>query len=374
MRMKSIVLIDHEPFTIRRKELFYVDKLRDFGFNVEIWDISQYVLPGLTLPGEIEDPYLSIIGSILDLKRLISSKKLEDTIFIVECWKGWHTKEIFKLLSDKKCLLVRIDLFGNTYVGETIRDKFVRLFSSMFWRVIRDKVISYAFFCYKKVYHIKDYDRVFASSIYVKRTDSINHPDYENFHFRSHPPLLDGQYIVFCDNYFPFHPDFKYRWNYNHMPSAEKYVESLNRFFSFIEAKYKMPVVIAAHPKSDYRKDYFGNRKIMKGVTDNLIINSSMVILHASNSISYAILANRPILMITTDGYNTLKIEKQRMEKLARRIKLPLYNIDKVDMNIVQANVLSSHIRVDYIYSFLTSYASCEVQNINYITSVFNKL
>ena len=41
--MKKIILIDHEPYTIHRGNIFYIDHLISCGFEVEVWDISAYL-------------------------------------------------------------------------------------------------------------------------------------------------------------------------------------------------------------------------------------------------------------------------------------------------------------------------------------------
>ena len=51
----------------------------------------------------------------------------------------------------------------------------------------------------------------------------------------------------------------------------------MRRYFDYLEEKYGMPVVIAAHPKSDYSGGEFGNRSIIKYKTDDLVFNARMV-------------------------------------------------------------------------------------------------
>ena len=41
--IRNVILIDYEPFTKRREELFFIRNFIDSGFNVQIWDISKYL-------------------------------------------------------------------------------------------------------------------------------------------------------------------------------------------------------------------------------------------------------------------------------------------------------------------------------------------
>jgi hypothetical protein len=62
-------------------------------------------------------------------------------------------------------------------------------------------------------------------------------------------------------------------------------------------------VVIAEHPKSDYSKhpDYFQGRKRVRGDTARLVHESRFVLAHASTSIDYAVLFEKPIILLTSE-------------------------------------------------------------------------
>lgn len=56
--MNDIVLVDHELFTKRRKEIFMIDKFINAGYNVEVWDISNIVYPGISYSDEQNEHYV----------------------------------------------------------------------------------------------------------------------------------------------------------------------------------------------------------------------------------------------------------------------------------------------------------------------------
>lgn len=363
--MKNIVLIDHEPFTKRRKEVFYIEELRQNGCCIEVWDMSEYVFPGMRIVDSIDAAYISKINTYNDFYSCLNEVDTNRTIFIVECIKNWHTRKIYKLLSDKKCHTIKIDFYANTILRESFQEKLKRLFSSAFARIIKGKVKSFILGCYNQWYHVRGFEHYLSSSAIVNRTGMINHPDYEKFKFEEHVPLLDKNYIVFCDNYFPYHPDFKYFFNYKIMPDGKKYQAALNRFFDYLERIYQMPVVIAAHPKSEYTGKEFGNRQIIKYQTDNLIIHSSLVLLHTSNSISYAILADKPIVFITTDGYNSVRVFKERMYFLAKLFGKSIFDVEHDDHEDIDCLCIERNIREKYIYTYLTSEQTENKRNVD---------
>ena len=95
MSRRNIFLIDHEPYSTRRRELFYIDELRASGYNVAVWDISQLVFPGMKVTDEITESYLKKLSTITDLKAALNHTDINDTIFIVECISNWKTRKIF---------------------------------------------------------------------------------------------------------------------------------------------------------------------------------------------------------------------------------------------------------------------------------------
>ena len=200
-----------------------------------------------------------------------------------------------------------------------------------------------------------DYHHIFSSSELSNRTHKINHPDFDLYNKLQVVDLLAYRYAVFCDNYFPDHPDFKSIDKVEKLPDANEYRSSLNRFFTYIEQLYQLKVVIAAHPKSEYKGDEFEGRAIIKYKTNELIKHSEMVFIHSSNSISFAVLADKPIVFITNESYSSMKQNQIRIAALASLLGLSYYNIDRVDYSNIYCYKLTSQIRKDYIYTYLTS-------------------
>lgn len=111
-----------------------------------------------------------------------------------------------------------------------------------------------------------------------------------------------SNYCVFIDEYFPYHPD--YIINGEKSPiSEENYFPSLNRFFDYIEKKFNLKVIIAAHPRADYslHPHAYPNRTIISGKTNYLVRDAEFVIMHSSTAISYAALFKKPIIFTVTN-------------------------------------------------------------------------
>lgn len=354
--MFNVILIDHEPFTKRRKELFFIQNFIDEGFHVQVWDISRYLYKSVHIVDTIEhEDYVTQVIDYNQLCHLLAGTDIRNTVFFVEFFDIWKSRLAQQLLSDYHCFTIRMDLFANTTLHESVFRKFKRLFSPLFLEIVQGKLTALFISCYKKLYQVKGVNRYLSSSSLVKRTDKINHPDYENYRFKKHPPILHGKYIVFCDVFFPFHPDLVYYCNRQNLPDGKKYQETMRHFFDYMEKTYNMPVVIAAHPKADYNGDEFGKRRIIKYQTDNLVLNANMVVLHNSNSVSYSVLANKPIAFITTNEYESVPRLGPELSLLASTLKKHVYNLDKIPFNAINITTVENLERKNYIYTYLTS-------------------
>ncbi|MDM8177219.1 hypothetical protein QT327_23190 [Olivibacter sp. 47] len=101
-------------------------------------------------------------------------------------------------------------------------------------------------------------------------------------------------------------------------------------FFDNIERLYNKPIIIASHPKANYNNEY-GNRIVIKEATARLVKDSDLVITHGSLSISYALLAQKPLLYVYFEEMlktETLRGYYRRMEKACEKLGAGLYNID----------------------------------------------
>lgn len=362
--MHKIVIIDHEPFTQRRKDLFFIQNFIDEGFDIQVWDISQYIFGNIHINGMLNnEKYVTKIKTYKQLTEKLNNFDIDNTIFWVECLNSWRNRSLYRLLSQYRCYILRVDLYANTNLYESPWKRMQRICSKSIYKIIKEKIYSVAYSLYKRAYKIEDFKRYLSSSALVNRTDIINHPDYEKFRFNKNIPIINTDYIIFCDTYFPFHPDLTVYYNCKNLPDGKSYQTTLKHFFDYLENVYKMPVIIAAHPKANYKGNEFGNRQIIQYHTDNLVLNSKMVIQHASNSISYAVLKNKPVAFITTNDYNNVRHLKRNLALLASTLGKEAYNLDKTQFEKIKITPIDDVKRKQYIYTYLTSVSTENLKN-----------
>lgn len=165
--------------------------------------------------------------------------------------------------------------------------------------------------------------------------------------------------IVFIDSGSPLFKTDSFMFG-NKMPiTKELWYPALVNFFNIIEKITGNKVVIAAHPKHKYTKEhshYFGNRKIFHGDTLNLISETSLVIGQASTAFSYAVMFNKPILLLKSneliDDDNILIAEANYLEDL---LGCSCINIDKIDEKLLRINPINIEKYQSYKKRYLTS-------------------
>tara|TARA_R110000787_G_scaffold174448_3_gene287038 strand:+ start:6575 stop:7798 length:1224 start_codon:yes stop_codon:yes gene_type:complete len=123
---------------------------------------------------------------------------------------------------------------------------------------------------------------------------------------------------VFIDQYMPFHEDY----DSINAPriDAERYYIELRSLFDKIEHDLGLNVIIAAHPRAEYKDkpDYFGGRAIVYGETTGLIEDSQLVIVHTSTMFAYALLLKKPVIVATSQQlYHRQAYEKHYYEGIA---------------------------------------------------------
>ena len=144
----------------------------------------------------------------------------------------------------------------------------------------------------------------------------------------------DSDYIVFIDQYLPYHPDYTFL-NKENLIEPVTYYKKMNVFFESVESKYNMPVVIAEHPRAFYddKGDPYRGRRMVKNQTNYLIKNSSFVIMHASTAVVFGVLYKKPIVFVSGNSYpekfnNAITSFAKALNKLPVNLDREPFDID----------------------------------------------
>ncbi len=206
---------------------------------------------------------------------------------------------------------------------------------------------------------------IFASSL-----------DFESYKNEKQFKKVSQNYILFLDQYLPFHNAYIHR-EIPPFATPEKYYKSLKNFFDFMEKNLKTKIIIATHPRSNYKnlKDIFGKRKIINyKKTNDFISRSLAVINYTSTAMSFAIIHKKPLIFYTSDEINNSH-DAYHVNFLSKQLGSVLYNIDKIpiikkDKSLLKINKYKYR---DYLNRFIRHSKSGKKSNLNKIINLINE-
>ncbi len=122
--------------------------------------------------------------------------------------------------------------------------------------------------------------------------------------------LIGCDYAVFVDQYFNHHPDFKTN-HIVHYFTADQYYPELNQFLHTFSKATGLKVVIASHPRrnSIQAKDFDSEFELFYNQTASLIKHAKVSLIHFSTAINFAVLFNKPFILLTSDLFKRSSIE-----------------------------------------------------------------
>lgn len=347
--MKRIIFIQHEPLTPNIEKRYCISEMIASGFEVLYWDISQVIYPGLKCADELNRIYLQRLNNYEELEAKCKTVFKND-ILIPEFFFTAKNKKLWKLICTTDAIRIKIERYGNSDPQYSFIQKIlIHLNPTKAFVFIK----NYFFYLYCKKYKISPYNKVITSSCLQSADLQVNHPDYDDYLVhKNDSSVIDGRYICFIDTGFGIHPDHIFYEN-DKSRNNILWQKKLNAFFDYLENKYKIPVVIASHPKIAYPVDAFAGRKKIKYKTLNLVLNSEFVLQDVSNALSFTVIGNKKLGLITTE--EMYKREKKYLLNLSKRLGIQLFNIDKMNWNNFEPKLISEPIRNNYLHNFLCS-------------------
>lgn len=314
---RRIVVFSNSTFTERDYKRFGLDSFIKNNFRVEIFDFSPLLNKKVFKEFKPNNIYKGsiLINSKKHARELLKSLHSNDLVYMYMPL-DYKTLWVFRRLRIRKVEYIITSLGAiplvNFYKRSLIRLVRVSL------KIISNPVKLFDILCLKlpnKILGINgakyivciDQNQSQNSRYYsFEKTEYIlaHAYDYDIF-LKDKDVGIDGDYIVFLDEYGPFHPDFLTENVKPDCGAADTYYPYLCRYFDFIEKESGKKVIIAGHPKSDYKgkENLLGYRNIVYGKTIELVKNAYIVIGHASTSLNFAALYNKKVILLTSGKY-----------------------------------------------------------------------
>tara|TARA_B100000073_G_scaffold335095_1_gene328350 strand:- start:219 stop:1379 length:1161 start_codon:yes stop_codon:yes gene_type:complete len=354
--MKFILIVD-QYFTNRDEYRSGIDFFKKNRQTLFVWDLSKILQSGSidiikNNAGVFEAKYLKRFSSIRSVTDSI--RKLEKNyFFITSIAYTYKTMRIFKEISscgfDYGCHgCYAINLFPDVQNSHLLNNPSkLKKLNQYFQKLLRVGLkipIQFLGIKHSKFFALAGGEKSKAIGPLVGRRTKIlkiHASDYD-FHLRDENSNQDIEkdHIVYIDQAIYGAPDMYARGEKFDI-DIDKYFSDLRNFFDKIEDELKMDVVIASAPKINYSgKEYlFGKRKIVQGFNSRSIIaSSSLVLIHYSTAINFAVIYKKPMMFITSDIIN--KYKKPVIDSLSKYFFSKPININQNinDLHIPEVN------------------------------------
>lgn len=358
--MKIIILVSSR-FTNRDNDRFGTKILKEMGYEVEVWDMTPLVFPGMFK--KFTPPDLNSSGDVLcrlmlgktDYKRALSEVPI-GTLFFSFIIYNKDTTWLYKMISKQKHNFVLFYL----NVIPSYRGKYskapLHVFKSIVTKLkklLLNGVKSCKWFRFKLMNRLgKNPMPIIVFLGGLRSIDVVQCPmgdrtkrvwvhslDYDLYLKSLENCMSSGRsrYAVFLDGYWPFHPDYL-SLGVDSPVDPTTYYRKVNVFFDEIERKTGLHIIIAAHPRSNYGNlpRYYANREVIAGQTVSLIKDAELILAHYSTSLGIAALFEKPIVLFTMNELENYEMDARYIRAYSEALGKSFINIDsnkKIDLN-----------------------------------------
>ena len=336
IKKKVVLFFPHSVDEAFRKK-YDIKNAKKF-FNIEIYDLSKIYKNYNNLKNYSPENHLN------DLKKLLLNFKPD--IGIMYSHDTFHKKiALFcKNITSIKMMHTNTNLIPENII---IRPKGIYLdllisknfFSNLYYML---KKIYNLFFSEKEKIINYNFDYSVVSGTagkYIKDVKNskkqiyICSSDYKkSFKFQ----VKKKNYAVFIDEDLFFNRDYKKQFREKKF-ITKTYFKEMNNFFTFIEKKFKLGIIIALHPKCKKKKELkklFNNRMCLIDRTHKLVSECKYAFVHPSTtSISIPIIFKKPLIFLITNELMKNLEWRMRLERRKFLLNQPFINVSTNEFN-----------------------------------------
>lgn len=377
MKFDKVVYVRYFPLTKAIHTDLYFDELIQNNIQVDYLDVTSLFYSDRITTDSFDFAGTVKITSYKQLKDYLKEQNKNNTLFISIMTFDWRVFRLFRLFT-KFDLILGVFARG-VFPNSVETDKKTKV--AKIARIIRTlSFAKVAAFCGNKITSIskkygfvKSYDYIFkagefgyyglgiGSEIDYQKAKiiEVNTVDYDQFVLHKESPSVNqGEYMVFLDQYLPYHPDASYFKIKTVEP--EPYFRGMNAFFDRLELATGKKVVIAAHPKAELYKEFnpYNNRLLFFNQSNDLVKGATLVLTHASTAVCFPICYKKRIILLTSDYLNEVLPPFLVVAKsIVNACDVTLIAIDK-ENEIHIAEKINSEKYSDFKYKYLTSIES----------------
>lgn len=320
MKFNKVVYVRYFPLTKAIYTDLYFKELIQNNIQVEYLDVTSLFYPDRVPTDSFDFEGTVKIDSYKQLETYLKEQYNNSTLYISIMTFEWRVFRLFRLFTKFN---LNLGVFARGVFPNSAESnkklKITRVVKAISFDRVKtfcaNKITSLA----KKNGFIKPYDCIFkagkygyfglgiGSEIDIQKAKiiEVNTVDYDQFLLHKKLPRISEEgYIVFLDQYLPYHPDTSYFKIKTVKP--EPYFKEVNGFFDRLELATGKKVIIAAHPKAEHYKEFnpYNNRPIFFNQSNDLVKDASLVMTHASTAVCFPISYKKKIVLLVSDYLN----------------------------------------------------------------------
>lgn len=347
LKHKLIILSD-SGLLQRHFDFFYLDYLCDF-FDLEYWDCSKILLEKeYRVQSAFKRSYDIKINSLWRFNERVKHLP-KDTLIIYFALLNTRAYLLNRVLSShfRHIIRIRVSMIIPNELARNVEKKQERVTSKRKEWLLHKVLKKSKLFrigvkmIFRPIQAKAELEKLAENKIYSMykwhvmscEPGSKHHINASNFekYMRSKDEASDRRFVVYVDQYFPYHKELSLGMTSAELETfAQTHFTKLNRYFEKIEKVYDCPIIIAAHPLSQYSSNPFNGRDIQYGATDKLISECEGVVMHNSGSITYVILNDKPVVLLCDSEYKQC-IWYNGVLNLHQKYGIDVVNIDDDD-------------------------------------------
>jgi hypothetical protein len=353
---KKIAFIFSYKFSNIYTKKYQLENLSKF-FNIIVYDLSKiyspYLKKNIKINSRFKPNKLFILNNLSDFKSSLKKTSPDYTFLIGDRsfyseqitltrsvintkFVSFFTDSLLYLDSNLNKIAIKKILFSNKLfkfffiISKIALLKIVILFKKKNEKKI---TLDYLFYSGDKSYEV--------SLMNAKKKISIPCLNYnDTIEIKNKKKkLIKKKYAVFIDPFYFFHDDFNQKkGNKIYRPVSLNYFKEMNNFFSLLERKLKLKVVIASHPSCSIKKYklFFNNRTCIQNETAHLVRDSEIVLTHPSTTaINFPIIYNKPLVLLTTNEMNKSFYYYKYLQTFKLIYKYNYLNVSSISNNFV---------------------------------------
>ena len=317
--LKKIIFFVETPFTKRDYSRYGLEILKSLGHRIEVWNFGFFLKSTYNnnhIPeNNLKDSFIKQLNSKSNINNYLSTLNKTDVVlalitvsnksnFIFNYLNASNTYYGFSLVNtipvSIKALPLNKRFLRFLKNPLLIINKFYNIYNDNFSLSIKPNFLILGGACSLDLAKKRGF---LSKDVKLIKTHTR---DYDLFlENRSLNKTLKEDYILFLDEFSPYHPDTLFSGNEVDC-TPETYYPDINIFFNKIENQLNMKVIIASHPRANYDQigNPYGGRQIIKDQTVELVKNSKLILSHASTAINFAILYYKPLIFLTSSQYS----------------------------------------------------------------------